>query len=106
MDKPMKHYTKLSTTRLALAATFAAYVALGRNVPAAAQQETTKAAPRAEMRLYTLDCGFTEFKDADVFSDTGEYAGKYIAMPTPCYLIKHGKDWLLWDTGLGDKLAS
>jgi N-acyl homoserine lactone hydrolase len=65
-----------------------------------------KAAPAAEMRLYTLDCGLNEFKDADVFSDTGEYTRKYIALPTPCYLIRHGKDWLLWDTGLSDKLKA
>lgn len=24
----------------------------------------------------------------------------------PCYLIHHGKDWMLWDTGLGDKIAA
>ena len=58
------------------------------------------------LKLYTLDCGLTEFKDADVFSDTGEYAGKYMALPTPCYLIRHGHDWMLWDTGLSDKLAA
>lgn len=58
------------------------------------------------IRLYTLDCGLTEFKDADVFSDTGEYEGKYLALPTPCYLIRHGNDWMLWDTGLSDKLAA
>jgi len=63
------------------------------------------AAPLPQVRLYTLDCGLTEFKDADVFSDTGEYEGKYLALPTPCYLIRHGEDWLLWDTGLSDKLA-
>lgn len=59
-----------------------------------------------DLKLYTLDCGLTEFKSADVFSDTGEYDGKPLALPTPCYLIKHGKEWMLWDTGLGDGLAA
>ena len=27
-------------------------------------------------------------------------------MAVPCYLIRHGKDWLLWDTGLGDRIAA
>ena len=57
-------------------------------------------------KLYTLDGGLTEFTDADVFSDTGEYEGKPLALPTPCYLIQHGREWVLWDTGLGDQLAA
>lgn len=63
------------------------------------------AAPPA-IKLYTLDCGLTEFKDADVFSDTGEYEHLPLALPTPCYLIQHGTQWLLWDTGLSDKIAA
>jgi N-acyl homoserine lactone hydrolase len=58
------------------------------------------------VRLYTLDGGLTEFTNAAVFADTGEYDGKHLALPTPCYLIEHGRDWLLWDTGLGDQLAA
>ena len=62
--------------------------------------------PPVEVRLYTMDCGLAEFPDGDLFSDTGEYAGKHLALPTPCFLIKHGRDWMLWDTGLGDAMAS
>jgi N-acyl homoserine lactone hydrolase len=86
--------------------TIAALLAAGATAPAGAQQGPAKATPPPAIKLYTLDCGLTEFKDADVFSDTGEYEGKPMALPTPCYLIRHGKDWMLWDTGLSDKLVA
>jgi glyoxylase-like metal-dependent hydrolase (beta-lactamase superfamily II) len=84
----------------------AAVLAFGAVISVRAQPSAPPAAQAPSIRLYTLDCGLTEFKDADVFSDTGEYEGKYLALPTPCYLIRHGKDWMLWDTGLSDKLAA
>jgi N-acyl homoserine lactone hydrolase len=58
-----------------------------------------------EVRLYTLDCGHAEFHDMSPFSDTGEYDGKQGATAVPCFLIRHPRGTLLWDTGLGDKLA-
>jgi N-acyl homoserine lactone hydrolase len=90
---------------LDLTATVAALLIIAGATPAAAQIASGGKAASAD-RLYTLDCGLTEFADAAYFSDTGEYNGKSLALPTPCYLIKHGKDWLLWDTGNGDKLAT
>ena len=61
--------------------------------------------PVSEVRLYALDCGRAEFKDMGFFSDTGEYDGKPGNLAVPCFLIRHAKGALLWDTGLGDKLA-
>lgn len=83
-------------------------VAFALGGPATAQPQSAKSGQgRASAdRLYTLDCGLTEFKDAAYFADTGEYDGKSLALPTPCYLIRHGNDWLLWDTGNGDRLAT
>lgn len=90
--------------RLLQAVIIAAITAAPHNLSA---EEVAKGnEPPVEVRLYTLDCGLAEFQDGDIFSDTGEYAGKPMALPTPCFLIKHGRDWMLWDTGLGDQIAS
>lgn len=59
----------------------------------------------AGVRLYTLDCGRIQFDDLGMFSDTGEYDGKAGEMTAPCFLIRHPKGDLLWDAGLGDRLA-
>jgi N-acyl homoserine lactone hydrolase len=56
----------------------------------------------SELRLYALDCGHATFKDMGNFSDTGEYDGKQGEIAVPCFLIRHPKGDLLWDTGLGD----
>lgn len=68
---------------------------------------STGAAPApVEVRLYTLDCGRIDFADEANFSDTGEHDGEHGAMPVPCFLIRHGNDWMLWDAGLGDEIAA
>lgn len=64
------------------------------------------AAPAPEVRLYTLDGGRLDFFNMGPFSDTGEHEGEKGVMAVACFLIKHGQDWLLWDTGLGDDLAN
>ena len=61
--------------------------------------------PAEAIRLYALDCGHASFKDSGFFSDTGEYDGKPGAAAVPCFLIRHPKGTLLWDTGLSDKIA-
>ena len=61
--------------------------------PAAAQT-----AP--EVTLTRLDCG-TSAPPSDVarFSDTFAYNGLKLQLVFSCYLIRHGDDYLLWDTG-------
>jgi glyoxylase-like metal-dependent hydrolase (beta-lactamase superfamily II) len=67
------------------------------------------AAPAAEpvdsVRLYALDCGHASSKDMGFLSDTGEHDGKSFSVAVPCFVIRHPKGTLLWDTGLGDRLA-
>jgi N-acyl homoserine lactone hydrolase len=92
---PMKTQTRNS---LFFVCTFL-WAACGQ-IAAAAETAT----PVANVRLYALDCGRIDFKDMGLFSDTGEYDGKSGSLVDPCFLIRHPKGNLLWDTGLGDAL--
>lgn len=56
------------------------------------------------VRIYELDCGHINFKELSYFSDTGDYDGKKGQMKVSCFLIKHPKGWLMWDTGLTQTL--
>lgn len=59
----------------------------------------------ADVRLYALDCGRASAKDFGFMSDTGEYDGKPGEVAVPCFVVRHPKGILVWDTGLGDKMA-
>jgi N-acyl homoserine lactone hydrolase len=52
------------------------------------------------LRIYVLDGGGAQFANAAAMSDTGEYDGRAATLANPCFLIRHPKGWLLWDTGL------
>jgi N-acyl homoserine lactone hydrolase len=53
-------------------------------------------------RMYVLDCGEIALNDMGRFSPGFSGPG---LLSTTCYLIKHGQNWLIWDTGLGDAIA-
>jgi N-acyl homoserine lactone hydrolase len=56
-----------------------------------------------EVTLTRLECG-TPGAPTDVgqrFSDTYAYSGLKLQLVYSCYLIKHGDDYLVWDTGFG-----
>ncbi|MGA8706039.1 MAG: N-acyl homoserine lactonase family protein [Steroidobacteraceae bacterium] len=61
--------------------------------------------PVAGVRLYVLDCGAMTIRDMGLFSDTGKYDGQSGRIVDTCFLIRHPKGNLLWDTGLGDALV-
>jgi glyoxylase-like metal-dependent hydrolase (beta-lactamase superfamily II) len=59
------------------------------------------APPRApEIKLWRLDCGTVDIGDLDTFSDTYLYVGKKKRLTDSCYLIRHGENYMIWDTGL------
>jgi len=66
----------------------------GASLPALAQ-------PAPEVTLTRFDCG-TGQAPIDVntrFSDTYAYNGLKVQFTYSCYLVKHGDEYLLWDTG-------
>jgi glyoxylase-like metal-dependent hydrolase (beta-lactamase superfamily II) len=56
-------------------------------------------------RLYVLDCGVNVGKDQSRWSP-GVNEGKPIEFADNCYLIRHAKGLLLWDTGIPDAVAA
>jgi N-acyl homoserine lactone hydrolase len=67
---------------------------------AALLSPATAAAQGADVRLYALDCGVFDGMDADGFADDGAYKGQKRKLVVPCYLVRHPKGDLIWDTGL------
>jgi glyoxylase-like metal-dependent hydrolase (beta-lactamase superfamily II) len=55
-------------------------------------------------RLYIMDCGHNAATDQSRWSP-GLNVGKPIELSDNCYLMKHGTQWLLWDTGYPDAVA-
>src|SRR5262249_52531642 len=59
------------------------------------------AQPAADVALTRFECG-TPQPPTDVnarFSDTFAYPGVKLQFVYSCYLIKHGSDYMMWDTG-------
>jgi N-acyl homoserine lactone hydrolase len=55
-------------------------------------------------RLYVMDCGHNAAGDQARWSP-GVNVGKPIELSDTCTLVKHGNQWLLWDTGYPDAIA-
>jgi glyoxylase-like metal-dependent hydrolase (beta-lactamase superfamily II) len=73
--------------------------------PLLAAAQSAPPPPPAALKVYVLDCGRITSTDMRLFDDTGEYDGRPLVMPDPCFLIRHPKGDLLWDAGLGDRVA-
>jgi N-acyl homoserine lactone hydrolase len=57
-------------------------------------------------RLYVIDCGFAHAEDQSLWSP-GVNANVPIDFSDNCYLIRHSTaGYLLWDTGITDRLAA
>jgi glyoxylase-like metal-dependent hydrolase (beta-lactamase superfamily II) len=89
------------TTKTSVPILGSALLLMAAVVPGPARAE----GPVKEVRLYAIECGRIDVKDLGAFADTGEYDGKPGTLIVSCYLIRHPKGTLLWDTGLSDKLA-
>jgi glyoxylase-like metal-dependent hydrolase (beta-lactamase superfamily II) len=61
--------------------------------------------PAASLEMWRLDCGTVQICNLDMFSDTFLYVGQKKVLTDSCYLIRHGENYLLWDTGLPGELA-
>ncbi len=55
-------------------------------------------------RLYVMDCGHNAALDQSRWSP-GVNVGKPLDLSDNCYLIRHGAQWLLWDTGYADAIV-
>ena len=69
-----------------------------------AQSDGKGSGPAVE-RLYLLDCGQGHATDQSRWSP-GVNVGKPIDISVSCYLIRHGQEYFLWDTGISDEVAS
>jgi N-acyl homoserine lactone hydrolase len=56
-------------------------------------------------KLYILNCGEGVAGDISRWSP-GVNEGQSMEFVDNCYLIKHGSDWFLWDTGIPDAVAA
>jgi N-acyl homoserine lactone hydrolase len=55
----------------------------------------------AEVTLTRMECGsrLAPLEVNQRFSDTFAYGGLKLQFVYSCYLVKHGDEYLLWDTG-------
>jgi N-acyl homoserine lactone hydrolase len=72
----------------------------GSIMAAAGASAQTAAQPAPELALTRFDCGkTTTLTDVGRFSDVAAFKGLSVQLTFSCYLVRHGKDYLVWDTG-------
>ncbi|CAM3580894.1 N-acyl homoserine lactonase family protein [Corallococcus sp. ZKHCc1 1396] len=59
----------------------------------------------ASVKLYAMDCGRVQASDYGSMADDGSMNGVGGEGINPCYLIRHPKGDLLWDTGFSEAIA-
>lgn len=60
------------------------------------------AQPKNADRIYILNCGEGATPDVSRWTPGATGAKDFV---DNCYLIRHGQDWMLWDTGVPDAVA-
>jgi N-acyl homoserine lactone hydrolase len=72
----------------------------GLVVAATAASAQTAAQTAPELALTRFDCGkTTTLTDVSRFSNVAAFKGLNVQLAFSCYLVKHGNDYLVWDTG-------
>jgi glyoxylase-like metal-dependent hydrolase (beta-lactamase superfamily II) len=56
-------------------------------------------------RIYVINCGENHAKDLSPWTTPADQGKPYV-FSNNCYLIKHRSDWMLWDSGNADRIAS
>lgn len=56
-------------------------------------------------RMYVINCGENHVKDVSRWTP-GVNVGQPHAFSNHCYLVKHARGWMLWDTGNADRIAA
>jgi len=84
--------------KAALCATALVALPACTQMPAQSQAQAPAAAQGPEVTLTRLDCG-SGGNDPRRFSDTYAYTETSKPFTFSCYVIKHGSDYMVWDTG-------
>lgn len=65
----------------------------------------TQRSGAAVERMYVINCGENHAKDVSPWTTPAD-KGKSVVFSNNCYLIRHAKGWMLWDTGISDRVAA
>lgn len=68
-------------------------------IPATAQK------PSPHVKIYTMDCGMFFFRNEGGYAEDGGIPGRSKMLTDPCFLIRHGADYMLWDLGTPDHMG-
>jgi N-acyl homoserine lactone hydrolase len=91
---------KLTKLRIGAGALVSLSMAAGAASAPAASAQAAPAEAAGEISLTRFDCGkTTTLPDVGRFSDVAAFKGLTVQLTFSCYLVKHGNDYLVWDTG-------
>ena len=85
----------------AIAAIVTIFIAAG----CAGNRETGNGRQSTVERLYVFNCGESTVADVSRWTP-GVNEGKPGAFSANCYLIRHSKGWMMWDSGINDNVAT